>query len=430
MHKSLIIMRSEFMRRVSSKTFIITTLLAPLLIAAVIGIFGFIVIVSVDTVESDSRTIGIVDDTGVLLERILERDSGDHELVRVDAGSARSDVMSGRYDGYVRLPAGLLDGSERPEFFTSGGGFSIEAYLGRRIERALEDYLLDERNVPDDVREIMNRRVSVESVKLTGEGEEAGSTFAYGAVGGFMGILMYMTMLIYGSLVMYAAIEDKSSRVVEIIVSSARPFDLLMGKVLGIGAMGLVQIATWALMILAVLLAAGALVGVFVDPAAYELPPAASSQELLAAADIQIPSISPAVFVWFILYFVGGFILYAGLFAAVGVLVESPQEAQPFLLPVMMPLVLTIAFIMPVTNSPDSTLALVLSLIPLTSPVPMVIRMAVSDVPFWQVLLSYSLLVGGFLGSIWLSARIFRTGMLMYGKKASLKDLVRWFRYS
>ncbi len=428
MHKSLIILRSEFMRRVSSKTFIITTLLGPLL---VVVFFGIIIFISVAALESDSWTIGIVDETGVLFDRILERGAGDHELVRVDAGSARADVMAGRYDGYVRLPAGLIDGSERPEFFTSGGGgFSIEAYLGRRIERALEDYLLDERNVPADVRAIMNRSVYVESVKLSDEGEEAGSTAAYGAIGGVMGFLMYMTTLIYGSLVMYAAIEDKSSRVVEIIISSARPFDLLMGKVLGIGAMGLVQMAAWASMFVVALLAAGPLVGAFMDPAAYDLPANVSNQELLAAADIPLPSISPTIFIWFILYFAGAFILYAGLFAAVGVMVESPQEAQPLLLPIMMPLVLSIVFISPVLQSPNSALAVVLSLVPLTSSVPMIIRLAITDVPFWQVLLSFALLVGGFLASIWLSARIFRTGMLMYGKKASLKDVVRWFRYA
>ena len=151
---------------------------------------------------------------------------------------------------------------------------------------------------------------------------------------------------------------------------------------------------------------------------------------MLTAANITLPSLSADIFVWFVLFFLFGYLLYAGLFAAVGAMVEQQQDTQGLVLPVMLPIILSIMFIQPIIESPNSPLAVALSLIPLTSPVPMVVRLAVTDVPFWEVLLSFSLLIGGFIGTIWLSSRIYRVGILMYGKKASFKDLIRWFRYA
>ena len=428
MRKSFIIMRSEFMRRVTQKSFIITTLLGPLLL---VGFFAVIITVSTFAVDRDSRTAAIVDETGVLLERILAQNQGDHTLVGADSASAASDVLRGRIDGYVYLPEGMIRNPDhQPQFFSAGGGFALEGYLRVRIERALEDFLLDEQGVSDDVRAIMDRSVRVNSVQLTDEGEEAGSSRSYGVLGGLMGMLMYMSMLIYSTVVMHGTLEEKGSRVVEVMVSSVRPFELLLGKVLGIGAMGMVQMALWALLIMASLLFAGPVLSLFMDPAAYGLPETASTSELMEASGIALPVISPIVFVWFVLFFLFGYLLYSGMFATVGTLVENPQDSQGLVLPVMMPLIISIVFLSPVLTNPDSTFAVVLSMIPLTSPVPMVVRLAVTDVPLYEVLASFSLLVLGFLGSIWLSARVFRTSILMYGKKATFRDLVRYFRYS
>ena len=427
--KTLIITKSEFMRRVTSKKFIIMTLLGPLLILVFMGVVIFTATLAVD---GDSRTIALVDETGVLSDRIMDLGAGDHTLVEADAGTVRQDVLDGRYDGYVVLPEGMIDDpAQRPEYFVgAGGGLNIENLLEGRIERALEDYLLVRENFPLEVREILDRNVNVNSVMLGSEGEEAGSSLGFSAIGYLMGMLMYVTMLIYGTVVMYGAIEEKSTRVVEVMVSSVRPFELLMGKVLGIGAMGLVQMFTWTLMIFLALTFAGQVAVMFMDPSAAGLAAEASSDEVLEAAGINLPTISPAVLIWFILYFLGGYLVYAGLFAAVGILVESPQDAQSLMIPVILPIILSILFMAPVIESPNSTLATVLSMVPLTSPVPMVVRLAVTDLPWWEVLLSFSLLIGGFLGTIWLSARIYRTGLLMYGKKVKLLDVIRWFRYS
>ena len=430
MNKTLIILKSEFMRRVSSKAFILTTLLGPVTLIAFFVVIGFVM---ASTMEGDTRTIAVVDDTGVLLERLLEEESSQHTLVAAEApaDSVREAVLRGDYDGYLLLPQPLLSGEGRPTYYAlEGGGFSLENYLENRIERALEEHRMSEQNVSPEVLEILKTSVSVNNVKLTETGEEAGDSAFYSILGFIMGFLIYIAMLVYGTVVMYGVIEEKTTRVVEVIISSVRPFDLLMGKVLGIGAMGLVQMTVWAVLMLGGLTFAGSIVSMFLDPAALNLPEAASQQEMLAAADITLPSLSIDVFIWFVLFFLFGYLLYAGLFAAVGAMVEQQQDTQGILLPVMMPIILSIMFIQPVLESPHSPLAVILSMIPFTSPIPMVVRLAVTEVPIWEVLLSFGLLVGGFVGTIWISSRIYRVGILMYGKKASFKDLIRWFRYA
>jgi len=430
MGKIWIILKSEFWRRVASRGFILTTVLGPLAMIAFFVVIGFI---AAQTLTSDARTVAVIDETGVLLPRLLAEETNPHHLVAAEApvDSVRTAVLEGAYDGYLVLPNDLLSGQGRATYYAvEGGGFSLENWLEDRIERALEEHRLREKNVDPEVLEILKTRVSLNNVKLTETGEEAGDSRFYSTLGVIMGMLIYIAMLIYGTVVMYGVIEEKATRVVEVIISSVRPFDLLMGKVLGIGAMGLVQMTVWAVLILGGVTFAGTIVALFLDPAALNLPEAASQQEILAAADITLPSLSVDVFVWFVLFFLLGYLLYAGLFAAVGAMVEQQQDTQGLVLPVMMPIILSIVFIQPVLESPHSPLAVILSLIPLTAPVPMVVRLAVTEVPLWEVLLSFALLVIGFIGAIWVSSRIYRVGILMYGKKARLKDLVRWMRYA
>ena len=202
-----------------------------------------------------------------------------------------------------------------------------------------------------------------------------------------------------------------------------------MGKVLGIGAMGLVQMIIWAGLLAAGTIGSGFLIAFFSNPADLNLPDTATQEEILAAVDFNPPQLNPEVFVWFVLFFLVGYLLYASLFAAIGSAVEHEQEAQGFLLPVMMPIIISIVFISPIIEEPNSALALWLSMLPFFSPVPMVVRVAVTDVPFWQVGGSFLLMVGAFLGAVWLSARIYRVGVLMYGKKPKVSDIIRWIRY-
>jgi ABC-2 type transport system permease protein len=223
--------------------------------------------------------------------------------------------------------------------------------------------------------------------------------------------------------------EEKQSRVLEIIVSSVRPFELLMGKVLGIGAMGLLQMGAWAGILLLLTMSAGGIISLFLNPADFNLPVGAGQEELLAAADFALPSFQPSLFIWFLLFFFGGYLLYASLFAAVGSTVEHQQDAQALMLPLTALIIIPILFITVIVESPNTTLSVVLSLIPFFSPILMIVRIAVTAVPFWQVLASFLLLCGTFVGAVWVSSRIYRVGILMYGKRPTIKDLVRWFAY-
>ncbi|MXW31810.1 MAG: ABC transporter permease [Rhodothermaceae bacterium] len=436
-HKTLVVTRSEFMRRVTSKTFILTTLLGPVLLG---GFIAVMVMISVSTIEdsldesfsTESLQIGIVDETGVLGTRIMDQGAGENTIVLIAPDSVEDAMINGEIDAYVQIPSDIITANAQPVLHSRDGGrYGVRLALSETIERSLKDFLLAQNNVAPDVRAILDRSVWVESLAYDEEREvreEAESDDAYFILGGILGMLMYMGILIYGTLILYGAMEERTTRVVEVIVSSVRPFDLLMGKVLGIGLVGFVQMATWAVMLVGVTILAAPLIELFIDPVMYDLPANASTQELMAAADISIPGISPAILIWFLLYFVGGYLLYGGLFAAVGTMVDSPQESQTLLLPLMMPIIISIMFMSTVIVDPDGSLAVGLSLFPLTSQVPMIVRIAIGGVPLWQILLSYGLLLGSFLASIWVSARIYRASLLMYGKKPSLKTVIGYLR--
>jgi ABC-2 type transport system permease protein len=426
MNRISVIARNEFVTRIRTKGFIITTLLGPIIL---IGFFVVIGIVSVKSLTPDSREIAVID-PGMRLVDGLQNDMITFTPVDVPEDSARAAVLAGQWDGYLVVPDDVTTGGTLRYYTTSGGGSIFSSDLRNTVVSAVRALRVEEQQVNAEVYEAIMANVAFDTVQLTDTGEDRGNTAAFMVVGFFMGFLIYMAMLIYGSVVMQGVMQEKTNRVVEIIVSSVKPFDLLLGKVLGIGAMGLLQMTFWALLIAAGTFFSGAVISLFVDPASLQLPATASTDEVLAAMDFTVPAIGADLFVWFVLYFLGGYMLYATLFAAIGSAVESQQDAQGLTIPVMMPIIMSIVFIQPVIEAPDSTLALVLSLIPFTSPIPMVVRIAVTDVPFWEIGLSFGLLILAILGAVWIGARIYRVGILMYGKKATYRDIARWIRQS
>ena len=433
MNKIWIVAKSEFMRRVRSKGFILTTLLLPFALV----LFGvFIVFISVSAFneeQASTRTIAVIDETGALLSRLQDLSDESLQFVRPDepADSLRQAVIDEVYDGYLVIPAGLVDGEGRVMYYTIDGGSAI---FGDRVERELETAVeaqrLMQENISPEMLAFLNADVPVQVVKLTESGEEAGNTEFFMILGFIMGFLIFMMMIIYGSVVMQGVIDEKSSRVVEVIISSVKPFHLMMGKVLGIGAMGLTQMIAWSCLVMAGSVALGPILALFVDPSTMDLPDNPGTEEVLSEVGITIPTFSPEIFVWFVLYFLFGYLLYASFYATVGSIVESQQESQGWLLPLMLPVIIAMYTLMPQVESPHSTLAVVMSMLPLTSPISMIVRTAVADVPLWQILLSLLLLVGSFIAAIWVCSRIYRVGILMYGKKPNVKDVVRWFRYA
>lgn len=427
--KASIVFRSEFLRRVRSKWFVLTTLLAPVFF---VGLMVVPPLVGFMASGGSERVVAIVDETGVLATRLIERSSGELTFVEADVptDSLRAAVESGRYNGYLILPESLLTGEEEARYYSvEGGGLSLGARLETEIDEAVTEHRLQAQNVSPEIRSILESTASVDLLKLTEEGTATESAAASSILGMAMGFVIYIAMFIYGAYVMHGVMEEKQSRVLEVIVSSVRPFDLLMGKVLAIGAMGLLQMSVWLAILLGLSVSAGGLLTLFIDPSDFNLPDGVSGDELAAAADIGLPQISPELFLWFILFFLGGYLLYSSLFAAVGASVDNQQDAQTLIFPVSILIIIPMFFITVIVEDPNGTLAAALSMVPFFAPVLMVMRLAITSVPTWQILLSFLILCATFVGSIWVCGRIYRVGILMYGKKPSLRDLVRWFRY-
>lgn len=430
--KIWIILRSEYRRRVRSTAFILTTLLMPfglLLLMTLPGVIGYFA-----ATQSGTSRVAVADRTGgPVVERLQAQADARYQFEVVDApaDSLRRAVRDGIYDGYLELPAALLDGEGEAAYYVKeGGGVISRTQLSDLVDDAVQQVRLAQVDAPPEVTDILGTSVAFTSRTLTEEGATESNTFLYSAVGYGMAFLIYFVVFFYGQYVMQGVIEEKSSRVVELIVSSARPFELLMGKVLGIGAMGLTQMVVWGAMILGGTAAAGSVAALFVDPSMLDLPEGASQAAVREAVGTQIPSVDPGLVAWFILFFLGGYLLYASLYAAVGSAVEQMQDAQNLLLPLTLPLLIPLMFIFFIIESPNATLSVVLSMVPFFAPILMITRLAITDVALWQPVVAYLLLAGTFVGAIWASARIYRVGILMYGKTPSLRELARWITYS
>lgn len=427
--KTWTVLKSEFGRRVKSKWYIVMTLVGPLMLLSILFIP---VIVGVASVAGSGRAIALVDRTDALAEQLTSTDDERFEFLPTDVGldSLRRAVEAGDIDGYLVIPPEYIRGEGEATYYSvEGGGMSLENELRDVLDSVVDAYRLDAAAATPEVVEILSSKPSVRLLKLTDEGEQADASAASSILGFIMGFFMYGTILFYGAYVMHGVMEEKQSRVLEIIISSVRPFELLMGKVLGIGAMGLLQMFVWVVILMGLTMSAGGIISLFLDPSDFNLPASAGQEELLGAADFALPVIEPALFIWFLLFFLGGYLLYSSLFAAVGSTVENSQDAQGMMLPLTLLIVIPILFISVVVETPNSMLAILLSFVPFFSPILMIVRVAVTSVPFWQVLLAFLLLCGTFVGAVWVSSRIYRVGILMYGKKPSMRELARWFAY-
>ena len=436
MSKVLLIARSEYLRRVRSKTFAVTTLLAPLLALAVVALpIAFATM----TGDEAARRVAVVDRTGRLARPLAEALPPTYTVIAEGApvDSLRARVLDGRLDGYFVLPEGLLDGSAGAAYYSRGvGGLAQQAALQAALRDVVRAARIRDAGAPEAVLDLLGARAGLDLVTVSAEGDAADGALASSAVAYVLGLLIYVAVLIYGVMVMRGVIEEKANRIVEVIASSARPFELMMGKVLGIGAVGLTQLVGWSALMLAFSVAAGPLLALLFSPEAMSAPgmslPEGASGELPFDPE-ELPSLlgrllSPGLLAAFVGFFLGGYLLFSSLFAAVGSAVEQESDAQTLQLPIMLPIILPVFFLPSVLTAPDSGLSVFLSLFPFSSPILMVVRMAATDVPAWQVLLALAILVAAFVGMIALAARVYRVGILMYGKRATLRDLWRWVR--
>jgi ABC-2 type transport system permease protein len=436
MDKLIAIIKREYLERVRTKWFIIATLLGPLLFLAMTVLP--VLFVSQTKASADATNITIIDATGVGLgERVAAqlRDSAAKvpavSVVALDGVAAAESlatqtVIRRTREGYLVLDSLTLRGTKARYAGRNTTTVPDMNKVGGAVDKALIGLRLDGTGLtPGRIDSLTSVDVKLDKSQLSDTGREksgAGSTI----LGLIVAFLLYMVLILYGQTVLRSVIEEKSTRVAEVVISSVRPETLLAGKIIGIGGVAVTQMVTW--------IAGSMWIATTVVPAFLKnrMPtPAAGSAAAPSSAFLaSIPDFSPGLILALLLFFVLGFVFYSCLYAAVGSTVNSESEAQQASTPVVMLLIISAIFIQPVALAPQSTLAVVMSMLPFSSPLIMPMRMSLVSVPAWQLALSLIGTLASCAAAIWFSARIYRVGLLMYGKRPSFGELLKWLRYS
>ena len=441
-HKLWIIFRREYGVRVRKRSFIIVTILMPLAFAALAIGSGLITAMGAQA----KKDILVKDASGIFVQSTTDRDNLEFAFSDKDLATLKETYREEGYDLLIHIPPfdDLSAREHQVEYFAAEKpSITLIERIESVIGRAFREYKIDASNIDRALFDSFRTNIELESTAVDERGESLGSgkmAAIIGTVLGIvMGILMYMVILIYGQMVMRSVMEEKISRIAEVMISSVRPFQLMMGKILGVGAVGLTQLAIWMVLIPVVL----TVVPMFLPGAATDMQSmAAMSQgaetiQQMESGAFNMQSVIGEFFRlnWllivpsFVIFFLGGYFIYSSLFAAIGSAVdEDLGEAQQFMLPVMIPVILAFFIMMSSIENPNSPIAVFGSIFPLFSPIIMPARLPF-DPPLWQVLSSIALLLLTTLLFVWLSARIYRVGILMYGKKITFKELGRWLFY-
>lgn len=425
------IIQHEYMSKVKSRGFILSTILAPL---AIVLIYGTIIAVSVMSSGQTTKKIAVLDLTGQIGSELVARDTSKFFLTNKEVSQLRQEVLDKTLDGYFIIDENFLKTGKADVFTSGGGGLGFISSIENYTEDIIVNKRLNEIGAEQNIIDLVNRGVSITTKKITEDGAKDDYSEMFAFLGYILGFMIYGLMFTYGSFVMRGVIEEKANRIVEVIASSVRPFEIMFGKVVGIGAVGLTQVLFWLILLIILFAVGGSIAAAFLgggsEMTAMAEGVASSSQPENAEIIkfFQNFSISPWLIVAFLFYFLAGYFIYSSLFAAVGSAVDQEQDASQLSMPVSLPIIIPIMFIPNVMNNPDGTLATVLSLIPFFSPILMIARIAATEVPIWQIALSVVLLAGTFLLCLWVAAKIYRVGILMYGKKPTFKDLIKWFK--
>lgn len=425
MRKLWLIIRREYTVRVRTRTFVLSTIGLPTLMVIVFAIPAYFA----SRGPGHTLKIAVVDEAGgigaLTAKRLALPDLPDgnpqFDVVSmierpVDPSKTLSDlkakVLAGHLDGYLLIPGESAEVTTAEFHTRNSGDYTLGSLLANALTQAAIGKRLAQQNarVPDLDNLLRRVNVSVVQVKRGGEREEGRDTFQASIL--LAGVL-YMSLLLYGVTTMRSILEEKSTRIIEILLSSVRPFPLLAGKILGVGAVGLTQFVIWA--------GSGALLLAYGEVMLKLLTGGTASFQL------HLPM---ALWVWFVIYFLGGYFLYSSLFAALGAAVSTEQAANQAQFPITMLLVASFIMFPVVVRNPGSTLAVVITMIPFFSPILMVLRVALEQPPLWQMLLSVGILALTTVGVVFLSAKIYRVGVLMYGKRPSILELIRWLRYT
>jgi len=425
MNKIIAVIQREYISRVRTKGFLIGTLLMPLFIIFVtIAPAAFMAMKSEKA--SHIAVVDLTDDVFAELELILDEQNGAGERVyqfhriSADSGSLaevkrnlRIQTDEGFYKSYIIIPANVYENSAIEYYSTNVTNFRENSEIESGLSRVITRLRLERSGLfPAEVNELM-QSIQLNTFKIGPGGKEERDIGLSFGVTYIMIFVLYLALILYGTMTMRSVVEDKNNRVIEVILSTVKPFQLMAGKILGVGAVGLTQFFIWAGVAGIVSLYSSSMIQTFL-PDSGNIPP---------------PSIPPSQLIYFVLFFILGYFFYATIYAAIGAMVNSDQEAQQFQWPVMSFLILAFMLVFYAMGNPDSTVSVLFSLLPMFSPILMFMRVSVHSPPAWQIATSILLLLLSVWSMMWLVGRIFRVGILMYGKRPTVPEIFKWIKY-
>ncbi len=434
---SLIIKR-EFIAKVRNKSFVVMTFLSPLLFVAIAVFIGYL-----SSMKAETKRIAIHDETGLFASDFLKENQKGAEfkylnLSETNVNALKDSINKENFSGLIVIPKtkNIKELESKIEFISNNSPSisfieNTQDIIGNKITKLnLEEAKLDTLAIQKAQSD-----VNIHLVKASGEESLKGLNEIKIGIGGAFGYLIMMFIIIYGNMVMRSVIEEKTNRIIEIIISSVKPFQLMIGKIVGTSLAGILQFMIWAIIGLGLMFAASAFFGVNVGPTARISPEMmqAAQHEFSGSAQMYIAELwnlpIASIIIGFVIYFIGGYFLYSSFYAAIGAAVDNQTDSQQFLLPILMPLILSVYIgFFTVVNDPHGSVAVIFSMIPLTSPIVMLMRIPFG-VPWWQIAISVSLLFATFFLVVWFAAKIYRVGILMYGKKPTWKELYKWLKY-
>ena len=435
MHRFLIVVQREYMQRVSKKSFIFSTLIMPILMVVLMCA----PILIQQATSPETITIGVADTSGKIFPRLNSGESV--RFVQLNGTpSADSPIDNDSIDGYLVITSDIItkESAERVDLILNAtSNIQFEKELAEQINDAIETERLLEYNINDlsAILDNVKSDVSVNIMRCDSDDNRSMPTEISAVIGIVMSMLLYFFLLLYGIQVMQSIVEEKSSRVLEIIVSSVKPTQLLTGKIIGIGLVAVTQILIWAvcllilsMVVMPTILPADMMTDVHAMQTGAQLADTADIELVTAIATITKPTFIMQMFFWLIIFLIGGFLLYSSLFAAVGSAVDNIQDASQLQTIIIVPIIIAMFASMSVANAPNSTLVSWMSMIPFTSPMVMMARLPFG-IPVWQTALSAVILYASISGAIWCAAKIYRVGIFMYGKKPDIREIIRWISY-
>lgn len=430
MHNLKLIIEREFMARVRNKTFMVMTFLSPLILVGMVMLIAFLANLN----SNEVKVVGVNDQTGMFISEFYDTEAVNFEdLSLLSIEESQKLVREKEYFGLLYIPAGESKNIGQIQFYAKEAPtFGFLEQIEKTIAEKLTDLELEAQGMDLTAIHSAEQKVNIQLQNFSGERTSKMSGYVKMFFGGAAGYLLMMFIIIYGNMVMRSVIEEKTNRIVEIIISSVKPIHLMLGKIIGTSLAGISQFAIWVILGTVMLSALTYITGVDLfavqTPQQEALSQVADSELQQLVIDIaKLPLLSLTIY--FLIYFIGGYFLYSSIYAAIGAAVDNETDTQQFMFPLILPLMLGIYVgFFAVIENPHGVVSTIFSMVPLTSPIVMLMRIPFG-VPWWEVLISISLLVLSILATVWVAAKIYRIGILMYGKKPGYKELFKWLKY-